>query len=54
VFGDVALSIGVEFKKYLDVVLKTLSQASQATVDTVCFLLIVAFEKKTVLKLLFL
>lgn len=35
VFGDVALSIGPEFKKYLDVVLKTLAQASQASVDTV-------------------
>ncbi|XP_026288912.1 importin subunit beta-1 isoform X2 [Frankliniella occidentalis] len=33
VFGDVALSIGPEFKKYLEVVLRTLSQASQATVD---------------------
>lgn len=33
VFGDVALSIGPEFKKYLDVVLQTLAQASQATVD---------------------
>ncbi|XP_076225790.1 importin subunit beta Fs(2)Ket isoform X1 [Nomia melanderi] len=33
VFGDIALSIGPEFKKYLDVVLQTLAQASQATVD---------------------
>ncbi|XP_017788699.1 PREDICTED: LOW QUALITY PROTEIN: importin subunit beta-1 [Habropoda laboriosa] len=33
VFGDVALSIGPEFKKYLDVVLQTLAQASQAHVD---------------------
>lgn len=33
VFGDVALSIGPEFKKYLDVVLQTLAQASQANVD---------------------
>ncbi|XP_043288771.1 importin subunit beta-1 isoform X2 [Venturia canescens] len=33
VFGDVALSIGPEFKKYLDVVLLTLAQASQANVD---------------------
>ncbi|XP_067001401.1 importin subunit beta-1 isoform X2 [Anabrus simplex] len=33
VFGDIALSIGPEFKKYLDVVLRTLMQASQAQVD---------------------
>lgn len=33
VFGDVALSIGPEFRKYLDVVLQTLAQASQANVD---------------------
>ncbi|XP_076241578.1 importin subunit beta Fs(2)Ket isoform X3 [Calliopsis andreniformis] len=33
VFGDIALSIGPEFKKYLDVVLRTLAQASQAEVD---------------------
>ncbi|XP_069697623.1 importin subunit beta-1 isoform X3 [Periplaneta americana] len=33
VFGDIALSIGAEFKKYLDVVLQTLVQASQAQVD---------------------
>jgi importin subunit beta-1 len=35
VFGDVALSIGPEFKKYLDVVLQMLTQASQAQVDRV-------------------
>lgn len=34
VFGDIALSIGPEFKTYLDVVLRTLEQASHAVVDT--------------------
>ncbi|XP_021959205.1 importin subunit beta-1 isoform X2 [Folsomia candida] len=33
VLGDVALAIGPEFKKYLEVVLQTLMQASQAQVD---------------------
>ncbi|KAK9879418.1 hypothetical protein WA026_006486 [Henosepilachna vigintioctopunctata] len=33
VFGDIVLSIGPEFRKYLDIVLTTLSQASQAQVD---------------------
>lgn len=33
VFGDIVLSIGLEFKKYLDIVLSTLAQASQAQVD---------------------
>nr|CAD7425304.1 unnamed protein product [Timema monikensis] len=32
-FGDIALSIGPEFKKYLDVVLRTLVQASQARIN---------------------
>ncbi|XP_012229589.1 importin subunit beta-1 isoform X1 [Linepithema humile] len=32
-FGDIAMSIGPQFKKYLDVVLQTLMQASQANVD---------------------
>ena len=35
VFGDIALYIGVAFKKYLDVVLQTLMQASQTQVDRV-------------------
>jgi len=33
VFGDVALAVGIEFKKYLEVVIATLHQASQAQVD---------------------
>lgn len=33
VFGDVALAIGPDFRKYLDVVLNTLMQASQTQVD---------------------
>ena len=35
VFGDMALAIGPEFKRYMEVVLNTLAQASQAQVDTV-------------------
>jgi importin subunit beta-1 len=35
VFGDVALALGIEFKKYLVVVMQTLMQASQAQVDRV-------------------
>lgn len=33
VFGDVALAVGPEFKKYLPIVLTTLAQATQAKVD---------------------
>lgn len=40
-FGDIALSIGPDFKKYLDVVLQTLMQASLAQVDTVQMLFII-------------
>jgi len=33
VFGDIALAIGTEFTVYVEVILKTLQQASQANVD---------------------
>lgn len=35
VFGDIALAVGTEFKKYLEIVLQTLLQASHAHVDKV-------------------
>jgi len=35
VLGDVALAIGPQFKKYLDLVLQTLLQASAVQVDKV-------------------
>ena len=37
VFGDIALAVGNNFKKYLEFVLQTLMQASQAQVDRVSF-----------------
>ena len=35
VFGDISLAVGLDFKKYLEIVLQTLMQASQAQVDRV-------------------
>ena len=35
VFGDVALAVGNKFSKYLEVVLQTLREASNAQVDRV-------------------
>ena len=34
-FGDVALAVGCNFKKYSEIVLQCLQQASQAQVDKV-------------------
>lgn len=35
VFGDIALAMGPEFKAYLDIVVRTLQQASMLQVDKV-------------------
>lgn len=45
VFGDIALAVGPEFKKYLDVVLNTLQQASQAEVVRVGSFVLVLLSK---------
>lgn len=37
VFGDIALALGPEFKKYLEVVMTTLLQATHATIDRSSF-----------------
>lgn len=39
IFGDIALAVGPYFKNYLEVVLTTLQQATQAQVDKVMLLL---------------
>jgi hypothetical protein len=43
VFGDIALAIGPEFRRYMEVVLVTLAQASKAQVDTVRSFHLMAF-----------
>ena len=45
VFGDIALAVGNNFKKYLEFVLQTLMQASQAQVDRVSFEIDAALHK---------
>ena len=35
VFGDIALAVGKNFVKYIDIVTQTLQQAAQTKVDTV-------------------
>ena len=40
VFGDLALAIGSEFNKYLDVAITAAHQASLLKVDSVCYLIL--------------
>jgi importin subunit beta-1 len=43
IFGDIALAVGPYFKNYLEVVLTTLQQATQAQVDKVTYFYIIIF-----------